>query len=66
MPVLALEIDGDTWRLHVAVAKESPETPEGMQEYAFELAFIGPLELGSTKDGGNLVRLFANLYYVVE
>ena len=43
MPVLAPEIEGDAWNLHMAYA------PEDAESGTYECKFVGPIEMGSTK-----------------
>ena len=43
MPVLAIEIEGDSWNLHMAFA------PEDAESGSYECKFVGPIEMGSTK-----------------
>lgn len=43
MPVLAIEIEGDSWNLHMAFAPEDAESGN------YECKFVGPIEMGSTK-----------------
>ena len=43
MPVLAIEIEGDAWNLHMVFAIEDQVGGD------FQCNFVGPLEMGSTR-----------------
>lgn len=43
MPVLAIEIDGDIWSLHMVFAVED------LQSDSFQCNFVGPIGMGSTE-----------------
>ena len=44
MPVLAVEVEGDIWNLHMVFA------PEDVKSGTFECRFVGPIEMGSTNN----------------
>lgn len=43
MPVLAIEIEGDDWKLHMVFAVNDLESD------TFQCNFVGPIEMGSTR-----------------
>jgi hypothetical protein len=62
MPSLALEVDGDNWRLYAVAAREFEV--DGQMD--FELVMTKLLKLGTTEDGRDVDRLFSNLGMIVE
>ena len=48
MPILAVEIEGDDWRLWAAYAKL--RTPSNPGERDFGVVFVGPRYMGNTED----------------
>lgn len=56
MPVLAVEIEQDSWLLHVVAAEVRKRSPGG-----FILHFFGPVRIGDTFSESNTRKLFSNL-----
>ena len=56
MPVLAVEIEQDSWLLHVVAAEVRKRSPGG-----FILHFFGPVRMGDTFSESNARKLFSNL-----
>ena len=44
MPVFAIEVDGDLWYLHVAIARTNPKRPDKP-----DIFFFGHLRIGDTQ-----------------
>ncbi|KAF2789344.1 hypothetical protein K505DRAFT_341340 [Melanomma pulvis-pyrius CBS 109.77] len=64
MPALAVEIDGDTWRLYVVVA--TVERGANGTKGTLRLNVIGHVTLGGTDTWLNLCRLYHSLCWIVE
>ena len=56
MPVLAIEIEGDIWNLHMVFALDN-----AVDSDAFECKFVGPVEMGSTKSLLGVYQILARL-----
>jgi hypothetical protein len=56
MPVLAAEIEQDSWLLHIVAAEVRKKSPRG-----FILHFFGPVRIGDTFNESNTKKLFSNL-----
>jgi hypothetical protein len=59
MPVLAVEIEQDSWLLHIVVAEVRKKSPGG-----FILHFFGPTRVGDTFSGPSTRKLFNNLCHI--
>lgn len=59
MPVLALEIEQDSWLLHIVAAEARKKSPGG-----FILHFFGPIPMGDTFNRSNVRKLFSNLCHI--
>lgn len=56
MPVLAAEIEQDSWLLHIVAVEVRKKCPAG-----FILHFFGPIRMGDTFNESNTRNLFSNL-----
>jgi hypothetical protein len=56
MPVLAAEIEQDSWLVHIVAAEVRKKRPGG-----FVLHFFGPIRLGDTFNLSNAWKLFSNV-----
>lgn len=56
MPVLAMEIEQDSWLLQIVVAEVRKKSPGG-----FIVHFLGPIRVGDTFSKPNTKKLFDNL-----
>ena len=54
MPVLAIEIEGDAWNLHMVFAIED-------QAGDFQCIFVGPIDMGSTKSMMGIFQILDRL-----
>ena len=60
MPVLAIEIDGDAWKLHLVFALED------IKKNTFKCNFAGPISIGSTESLLGIYQILDKLYLCAE
>lgn len=60
MPVLAIEVEGDMWNLHMIFAIEDQKGGD------FQCNFVGPIEMGSTKSIMGIFQILDRLCRCVD
>ncbi|KAF2807527.1 uncharacterized protein BDZ99DRAFT_573326 [Mytilinidion resinicola] len=67
MPALAMEIEGDYWRLYAVVATiDEADLDANGTEGTLRLSVMGQVTLGSTDSWLSMCRLYANLCCIVD
>lgn len=68
MPTLALEVDGDSWELHIvnAVQFKVPSLVNKSQIDDYKLQFLGSIDVGTTKDLAGAFKILDTLRRCIE